>query len=99
MGAGAATLRWSWGLDRFFTLIGKASDLDCTDAGPDGFLDLTLKFRAQDFYAALEEVTGEPLRRADGVVAVMSAALISADGDSSAGLLIGEDVVRIITKK
>ena len=82
----------------YYPLIGKASDMDCTDAGPDGFLDLTLKFRAQDFYAALEEVTGEPLRRADGVVAVMSAALISADGDSSAGLLVGEDVVRIITK-
>ena len=83
----------------YYPLIGKASDMDCTDAGPDGFLDLTLKFRAQDFYAALEEVTGEPLQRGDGVVAVMSAALIAVGGDSSPGLLVGEDVVRIITKK
>jgi hypothetical protein len=82
-----------------YPLSGKASDMDCTDAGPDGFLDLTLKFRAQDFYAALEEVKGKPLRRGDGVVAVMSAGLIAAGGDSSAGLLVGEDVVRIITKK
>ena len=83
----------------YYPLSGKTSDKDCTDAGPDGFLDLTLKFRAQDFYAALEEANGEPLRRGDGVVAVMSAGLIAADGDSLAGLLVGEDVVRIITKK
>ncbi len=83
----------------YYPLSGKASDMDCTEAGPDGFLDLTLKFRAQDFYAALEEVTGEPLRRGDGVVVVMSAGLIAVGGDSSPGLLVGEDVVRIITKK
>jgi len=83
----------------YYPLNGKASGMDCTEAGPDGFLDLTLKFRSQDFYAALEEVNGEPLRRGDGVVAVMSAGLITASGDSSPRLLVGEDVVRIITKK
>jgi len=83
----------------YYPLSGKASDMDCTDAGPDGFLDLTLKFRAQDFYAALEDVTGETLRRGDGVVAIMSAGLFTSGGDSSPGLLVGEDVVRIITKK
>lgn len=34
----------------------KVDDCDCTEEGPDGFLDLTLKFKTQEIVAALGEV-------------------------------------------
>ena len=61
--------------------------LDCIDEGPDGFDDLTLKFRTQDVVTALGAVS-------DGDVLVLQLSGSLLDGTPIAG----EDVV-IIRKK
>lgn len=63
-------------------------NLDCTTAGPDGFLDLTLKFDAQAVIAALGAVT-------DGQCLVLKLTGNLLDGSP----IKGEDVVVIRKKK
>ena len=60
----------------------------CTDEGPDGFLDLTLKFKAQEVVAALGEV-------ADGECVTVELTGTLNDGTP----IKGEDVVLILKKK
>lgn len=69
----------------FVPFTGKTHPLDCTDAGPDGFLDLTLKFGTQAVIAALGSVT-------DGEVRVLKLTGNLTDGTP----IRGEDVVVII---
>ena len=61
--------------------------VDCTAAGPDGFLDLTLKFDAQAIVATLGAVT-------DGEVRVLQLTGQLLDGTA----ITGADVVRILVK-
>lgn len=89
---GVAPLRWSLEdvATPFEPFIGKEDAFDCTDEGPDGFLDLTLKFDAQEIVAALGDVN-------DGDVLVLTLTgnlLEEFDGTP----IQGEDVVVILEK-
>jgi hypothetical protein len=82
----------------FYPLSGKVSELECTDAGPDGYLDLTLKFRAQDIYAALQKLNDQPLKKGDNITLKMTAELSSGNKDEPKTSISGEDVIRINSK-
>jgi hypothetical protein len=59
---GVAPLRWAWEdvATPFEPWLGKADCLeDCTEAGPDGYMDLTLKFKKREVVAALGAVADE----------------------------------------
>lgn len=62
----------------------------CTDLGPDGIMDLTLKFRTQEIVAALGEVNDE-----ECIVLQITGNLKEDFGDDP---ILGEDVVRILKK-
>lgn len=74
----------------FVPFTGKTQASDCTAQGPDGFLDLTLKFDTQAVVAALGTVT-------DGQVRVLhlTGNLMAASGGTA---INGEDVVVILRK-
>jgi len=75
----------------FTPFTGKKDCLrDCTTSGPDGFLDLTLKFDAQAVVAALGSVTDGECR-----VLKLTGKLKSAFGGTP---ITGEDVVIILAK-
>jgi len=78
----------------FYPLLGKESEFDCTEEGPDGFLDLVLKFDTQEVVEALEAELGE---LADGAVIILplTGNLLEEYGGT---LIIGEDVVIILKK-
>ncbi len=65
--------------------IGKVGVEDCTTAGPDGFEDLVLKFRAEEIMAALGPVF-------DREVVVIELNGFLFDGTP----IVGEDVIRIL---
>jgi len=69
----------------FEPFVGKQIAFDCTTEGPDGFLDMTLKFRMQDIVA-----TFGPVSWGDVLVLQLTGELF--DGTA----IFGEDVVRII---
>lgn len=71
----------------FDPLEGKEAALDCTDEGPDGYPDLTLKFDTQELAAALGAVN-------DGDVVVLNLTGALLDGTP----VQGEDVVVVIRK-
>jgi len=71
----------------FVPFTGKADAFDCTAEGPDGVLDLTLKFDSQAVVAALGPVT-------DGEVRVLQLTGNLLDGTA----IVGEDVVVILKK-
>lgn len=75
----------------FVPFIGKSKPTDCTTAGPDGFLDLTLKFNRQAVVNAL----GGPGALTDGQVVVLHVTANLLDGTP----IVGEDVVVILKKK
>ena len=77
---GESPLRWA--LEDVATL-----SEECTTDGPDGYLDLTLKFDAQEIVAALGDVSG-----GDVVILILTGNLSS--GES----IDGEDVMIIIKK-
>jgi len=79
----------------FSSFTGKEGCSDCTDEGPDGFLDLTLKFDAQKLLEAIEASLGRELE--DGEVLTLT--LIGNLQESFGGNPIqGEDVVIILKK-
>jgi hypothetical protein len=87
---GVSPLRWNYEdvAAPFEPYVGKEESDDCTTAGPDGFMDLTLKFDTEELVAALDP---EPV---DGETRVLSL-----DGELSDGREFrGEDVV-VIKKK
>lgn len=78
----------------FYPLLGKESEFDCTEEGPDGFLDLVLKFDTQEVVEALETELGE---LADGAVIILP--LTGNLLEEYCGTpIIGEDVVIILKK-
>jgi hypothetical protein len=84
---GVAPLRWDLE-DVTEPFDGTAMDCDdCTEAGPDGFTDLTLKFDIQEIVAALGAVT-------DGQCVELCLILDLTDGTT----LCGSDFVVIIKK-
>jgi len=86
---GVSPLRWDMKdvATPFEPYIGREDAMDCTTSGPDGFMDLTLKFDTQEIVAALGDVS-------DGQVVVMQLTGNLLDGTP----IIGEDVVVIISK-
>ena len=95
--AGVSPIHYSYEdvTEPFYPLNEKVYEFDCTDAGADGYPDLTLKFRAQEVYDALQKLHGQALRKGDVLVIQMNAVL-------SGGVqtnIAGEDVVRINSKK
>jgi len=80
--AGVAPLRWA--LEDVTT---PSESEECTIADPDGYLDLTLKFDAQEVVAALGTV-------GDGDVLVLGLTGELLDGTP----IVGEDVIIIIKK-
>ncbi len=86
---GVAPLRW--GLEDVATpfepFIGKEDALDCNDGGPDGLVELTLKFDTQAVVDALGDVNHGDLR------------VVTLRGQLWDGtLIVGEDVVVILTR-
>ncbi|HEX9945029.1 MAG TPA: hypothetical protein VGG03_23720 [Thermoanaerobaculia bacterium] len=75
----------------FEPFVGKQSRNDCTQAGPDGLIDLTLKFSRQEIVAAIEATFG-PV--ADGAVLVLPLEGELLDGT----LILGEDVIVVLRK-
>jgi hypothetical protein len=69
-------------------LIGKETCDECSEEGPDGYMDLTFKFDNQELIAALGEV-----EFGDCLVLMLTANLKEEFGSSS---IIGEDVVLIL---
>jgi len=74
----------------FEPFLGKESEFDCTEEGPDGYLDLTLKFDVQEIVEALGEVND-----GDIMVLLLTGNLYEEYGEVP---IVGEDVVRIIKK-
>lgn len=90
---GVSPLRWDW--EDVATpfgppFVGKDDVYDCTEEGPDGYMDLTLKFDKQEVVAALGDVS-------DGDVLVLELAgnLLP---EFHGGPFVGEDVVVIVKK-
>ena len=84
-----APLRWDWEdvATPYEPFYGKEDYMDCNTNGPDGFLDLTLKFDVQEVIAALGEVE-------DGDVIVLKLTGNLRDGTP----IKGHDVIIIIKK-
>jgi hypothetical protein len=78
--AGVAPLRWA--LEDVAT-----PSVECTTAGPDGYLDLTIKFDAREIVAALGAVND-----GDVLIIILTGELL--DGTP----IVGEDVIIIIKK-
>jgi len=65
----------------FEPVVGKEDCMDCTSDGPDGFLDLVLKFDRQAIAATIGDV---------------SCAVLTLEGKFLDGTpLVGEDVIRV----
>jgi hypothetical protein len=89
---GVAPLRWATEdiATPYEPIVGKWDAFDCNDYGPDGHVDLTIKFKSKEIVAALGEVT-------DGDVLVLH--LIGNLKEEYGGTpFYGEDVVLIIAK-
>jgi uncharacterized protein YegL len=69
---------------------GKTDELDCTTAGPDGYLDLVLHFDAQAVAAAIAPVSNGEVR----TLVLTGEFLVGGIGFD----FVGEDVVRIIAR-
>jgi hypothetical protein len=89
---GVAPLRWA--LEDVSTpyepFLGREDIYDCTEAGPDGFLDLVIKFDAQEMVAALGEV-----HDGDVLILQLTGYLKEEYGRTP---IVGEDVVWIVDK-
>lgn len=76
-------------------LTGKETTLDCTEEGPDGYLDLTLKFAPQDLLEAVTLYFGAELIDGEAYVLPVTGNILTEDGSIP---LVGEDVVKILKK-
>ena len=87
---GVAPVKWSYEdvAEPYVSIAGKENCGDCTEAGADGFMDLTLKFKKQDVSAALSAVQ-------DGEARVLKLTGKLTDGTE----IQGEDVVCILKKR
>ncbi|NIM92515.1 MAG: hypothetical protein GTO18_02210 [Anaerolineales bacterium] len=89
---GAAPLRWSLEdvATPFEPYVGKVDAFDCTEEGSDGYMDLTLKFEAQEVVSALGDVS-------DGQVLLLHLTG-NLKSDFGGHAFYGEDVVVILEK-
>jgi hypothetical protein len=89
---GIAPLRWAWEdvATPFVPFIGKMGAYDCNECGPDGQMDITLKYKVQEVVAALGEVND-----GDVLVLELTGNLREEFGGTP---FIGEDVVLILKK-
>ena len=74
----------------YYPLMEKEDELSCTEEGPDGYLDLTLKFDKQEVVEAIGEVND-----GDVIVLTLTGNLLEEYGGTP---ITGEDVI-IIRKK
>jgi len=90
---GVAPIRWDWEdvETPFEPYLGKENRYDCDDYGPDGYLDLTLKFEKKAIVEALGEV-----QDGDDLVLHLSGNLMEEYGGEA---FVGEDVVVILKKR
>jgi hypothetical protein len=90
---GVVPLRWDLEdvATPFEPFLGKQDAYECTEDGPDGYMDLTLKFDQQEVVAALGEVN-------DGDVLVLGLSGRLKD-EFGAWPIVGEDVVVILEKE
>jgi hypothetical protein len=90
--AGVAPLRWSMEdvATPYTPYTGKQSCMDCTTSGPDGFMDLDLKFDAQQLAAALGQVSDRQC------LAVTLTGNLKAEFGGTP--IKGEDVLRILLR-
>jgi hypothetical protein len=90
---GVSPLRWAWEdvATPVEPFLGKSDCCtDCSDEGPGGYSDLTLKFKAQELVAALGEVED-----GDCLVLQLTGNLMEAYGG---GPFVGEDVVWVLKR-
>jgi len=88
-----APIRWAMedAATPFAPYTGKEDKYDCNEYGPDGYLDLTLKFDTQEVVAALGDVN-------DGDIIVLKlTGNLKEEFDGTP--IVGEDVVVILKKK
>jgi hypothetical protein len=90
-------LRWAYedACTAYYPLVSKASQYDCTEEGPDGFTDMTLKFDTQLIAQALDLIGG-PLTNGEEILVILTGNLLPEYGGTP---IQGEDVIRIIKKK
>jgi hypothetical protein len=86
-------LRWSIEdvATPFEPYTGKETPDDCNGLGPDGFLDLTLKFDQQEIVAALGAVENQQFK-----LFTVTGKLIEELGNTP---IIGEDIVMLIVRE
>ncbi|MEN8238925.1 MAG: hypothetical protein ABFR53_06960 [Actinomycetota bacterium] len=89
---GVAPLRWAYEdvATPFEPFIGRVDAYDCTTEGPDGFLDLSLKYKSQELALAIGDVED-----GDVLVLTLTGALLEEFGGTP---IIGEDVIVILKK-
>jgi len=76
--------------------IGKRESYDCNKDGPDGYMDLTLKFSTQEIAGSLGEVTDRMVGSLGEVVKARNVVVLELTGELDDGTLInGEDIVII----
>ena len=78
----------------YYPVVGKASQYDCIEEGPDGFMDMTLKFDNRDVAMALELIGGG-LADGEEILVTLTGNLLRDYGGIP---IVGEDVVSIIKK-
>ncbi|MHC4529516.1 MAG: hypothetical protein ACYS29_16700, partial [Planctomycetota bacterium] len=79
------------GCEDVATPVGEGNECDCTEDGPDGYLDLTLKFKTADVAEELMNTVGE-VNEGEFLVLPVTASLF--DGTP----IEGEDCVRVAGK-
>jgi hypothetical protein len=90
--AGISPLRWALEdvATPFEPYLGKMDAFDCTEEGPDGYMDLTFKFDALEISAALG-----PVADGDVIVVPLIGNLFEEFGGTP---IVGEDVIVILMK-
>ncbi|MDT8441396.1 MAG: hypothetical protein RQ723_07020 [Desulfuromonadales bacterium] len=81
----------------FYPLIDRTAAYDCTVGGADGFVDMTLKFRAREVSDALQTLYGRPLVDGETLRVELHGALLPVAGEAQ--LITGEDLVTIINRE
>lgn len=81
----------------FYPLTGRTAVYDCTVGGADGFVDMTLKFRASEVSDALQTLYGRPLVDGETLLVELHGALLPVAGQVQP--ITGEDLVTIINRE
>ena len=93
---GIKSQRFSFNKDIATPFVGdKENEFDCVSSGPDGYLDLSIKFKTQKVIRNIEKNLGQKLQDGDILLLSLSANLLKEFGGTS---IQGSDIV-IIRKK